>query len=142
MKRVACCSEMSECGASPVVVAQLSALLRGGNLCEEADLVVRFDLALLLVKETVDLTAGCSIQKRREADKDTCPPIHSCSETLSYFISNLPACKTYAKLSYLYFHKFVFFFSIKLKWNLKIYTTQLCSLMQQKRCLNPLLKAT
>ena len=57
---------MRERCASPVVVAQLSTLLRSGNLREEVDLVVRFDLALLLVEETVDLAAGCSIQERRE----------------------------------------------------------------------------
>ena len=66
MKRVTSCSEVSECGASPVVVAQLCALLRGGNLGEEVDLVVRLDLALLLVEETVDLAASCCIQERRE----------------------------------------------------------------------------
>ena len=87
MKRVACCSEMSECGASPVVVAQLSALLRGGNLREEADQVVCFDLTLLIVEETVDLTAACSIQKSVEADKDTRLPIHGCSETLLHVVT-------------------------------------------------------
>ena len=66
MKRVARCSKMGERSASPVVVAQLSALLRGGNLSEEVNLVVRFDLALLLVEETVNLAAGCSIHERRE----------------------------------------------------------------------------
>ena len=57
---------MGKRSASPVVVAQLSTLFRCGNLREEVDLVVRFDLALLLVEETVDLAAGCSIQERRE----------------------------------------------------------------------------
>ena len=52
--------------AGAVVVAQLSTLLRVGNLREEVNQVVRFDLALLLVEETVDLAAGCSIQERRE----------------------------------------------------------------------------
>ena len=66
MKRVTRCSKMGERSASPVVVAQLSTLLRSGNLREEVDLVVRFDLALLLVEETVDLAAGCSTQERRE----------------------------------------------------------------------------
>ena len=66
MKRVTRCSKMGKRSASPVVVAQLSTLLRSGNLREEVDLVVRFDLALLLVEETVDLAAGCSIQERRE----------------------------------------------------------------------------
>ena len=66
MKRVTRCSKVRERCASPVVVAQLSTLLRSGNLREEVDLVVRFDLALLLVEETVDLAAGCSIQERRE----------------------------------------------------------------------------
>ena len=106
MKWVTCFAEVSKRRASPVVVAQLSALLRGGNLREEANLVVRFDLTLLLVEEAVDLAAGCIIQKHREADEDTRLPIHSCSETLSHFISILPVGQKYVKLSYLYFHEF------------------------------------
>ena len=59
MKRETCRSEVSEGSATPVVFTQLSALLRGGNLGEEAKLVVRLHLALLLVEEAVNLAAGC-----------------------------------------------------------------------------------
>ena len=59
MKRETCRSEVSEGSPRPVVFTQVSALLRGGDVGEEAELVVRLHLALLLVEKAVDLAAGC-----------------------------------------------------------------------------------
>ena len=88
---------MGERRAGAVVVAQFSAFFRCGNIGEEADQVVRFDLALLFVQEAVDLAAICSIQESREKDKETRLPIHICGDTLFLFISIRPG-----QLSYLY----------------------------------------
>ena len=65
MKRVASCSKMGERSAGAVVIAQLPALLRGGNLGDKVDQVVRIDLALLLVQEAVDLAASRGVQEDR-----------------------------------------------------------------------------
>ena len=83
MKRVAICSKMGERRAGAVVIAQLSALLGGGNLGDKVDQVVRIDLALLLVQEAVDLAARCGGQEDRERHKDASPPVHSCTRALA-----------------------------------------------------------
>ena len=65
MKRETVRSKVSESSAGAVVVAQHGALLPCRNLGVEVDQVVRLDLALLLVKEAVDLAARCGAQEDR-----------------------------------------------------------------------------
>ena len=63
MKRVAIYSKMGERRAAAVVIAQLPTLLKGGNLGDKVDQVVRIDLALLLVQEAVNLVASRGVQE-------------------------------------------------------------------------------
>ena len=72
---------MGERRAGAVVIAQLPTLLGGGNLGDKVDQVVCIDLALLLVQEAVDLATSC--RKSTEKQKNTRPPIHSCSRALA-----------------------------------------------------------
>ena len=51
-------TKMGERCACAVVVTQCSAFFCCGNLGEEVDHVICFDLALLLVQEAVDLAAS------------------------------------------------------------------------------------
>ena len=100
MKRETVWSKVSESSAGAVVVAQHGALLPCRNLCVEVDQVVRLDLALLLVKETVNLAASCSSHENTEQEKDTHAPIHRGRKSLP------SASHTYVNLSYLNFHNF------------------------------------
>ena len=97
MKGMAGRSKVGECSTGAVVVAQFNTFRYCGNLCEEVDQVVSFNLALLLIQEAVDLAAICCIQESREKDKETRLPIHICGDTLFLFISIRPG-----QLSYLY----------------------------------------
>ena len=87
MKRETVWSKVSESSAGAVVVAQHGALLPCRNLGVEVDQVVRLDLALLLVKEAVDLAACCRSQENTQQEKDTHAPIyegHCLLEKLSH----------------------------------------------------------
>ena len=87
MKRETVWSKVSESSAGAVVVAQHGALLPCRNLGVEVDQVVRLDLALLLVKEAVDLAASCSSHENTQQEKDTHAPIyerHCLLEKLSH----------------------------------------------------------
>ena len=95
-------SKVGECSTGAVVVAQFNTFRYCGNLCEEVDQVVSFNLALLLIQEAVDLAAICSIQESGEKDKETRLPIHSYGDTLLLFYKHLDLYR--AILSLPYFH--------------------------------------
>ena len=67
---------MGESSAGAVVVAQNGTLLPCRNLGVEVDQVVCLDLALLLVKEAVDLAASYSSHENTQQEKDTHAPIY------------------------------------------------------------------